>query len=65
MEVQTNLNKSGIAKTKMVFRGSMPPPQREHGEELLGGVIIGREWDVNWEYKILLPNGHILYHKGL
>ena len=52
-------------KVMMLFRGSMPAPQKEHGEEMLGGVILGREWKLNWwEYRIQHPSGNVLYHKA-
>lgn len=52
--------------SKLIFRGSMPAPKHEHGEEMLSGVIVGRAWQHStWVYQILLKNGHTLYNCAL
>lgn len=49
---------------KMIYRGSMPKPLKEHGDKMAGGIIVGRTWLRNeWEYRIIHPNG-VLYVRG-
>lgn len=56
-------NSTFDSKSNIKFHGSMPAPRKNHGEELLGGVIIGRSWRNNgWEYMIHHSNGNILYY---
>jgi hypothetical protein len=52
-------------KVRVRFSGSMPAPQKEHGDEMLGGVILGREWRINeWEYRVQHQNGNVSYHRA-
>lgn len=54
-QITHNINK------KILYRGSMPKPKKEHGEEMSGGIVQGRTWTGNgWQYRIIHKDG-VLY----
>ena len=47
---------------RMRYRGSMPRPQKEHGDEMLGGTVQGRLWTgTGWEYRIIHKTAGVCY----
>lgn len=46
----------------MVYRGAFPRAKKDHGDEMLGGVVTGRTWRYGgWEYRIAHETAGVLY----